>query len=255
MLPRRLPLVTLAGLAACNGAKAPEPFPQAAADGWLGSFNGGDVAGLVLMYSEDAKILPPDEPVITGPRSDRGILAGRYNAGPGAHRGGRRWTSERLGEFWFREGAYTAISSRDEGEPRVGKFIELWKKENGNWLLYRQMWNRNAPLPASAPDGRCRPPMSLRDNVEAIFPEWERWYPSLFDAAADLGVIRAPRVPAVAAAAFAPAFRDPQRGDRRVPRALERGRAGGLRLAPVSTADCPVTTAISRSVTRSRPSS
>jgi len=37
------------------------------------------------------------------------------------------------------------------------------------------------------------PPMSLRNTVEAIFPEWERWYPSLFDAAADLGVIR-PRV-------------------------------------------------------------
>jgi hypothetical protein len=33
--------------------------------------------------------------------------------------------------------------------------------------------------------------MSLRDNVEAVFPEWERWYPSLFDAAADLGIIRA----------------------------------------------------------------
>lgn len=33
--------------------------------------------------------------------------------------------------------------------------------------------------------------MSLRDCVEAILPEWERWYPSLFDAAADLGVIRA----------------------------------------------------------------
>jgi len=33
--------------------------------------------------------------------------------------------------------------------------------------------------------------MSLRKNVEDILPEWERWYPSLFDAAADLGVIRA----------------------------------------------------------------
>ena len=33
--------------------------------------------------------------------------------------------------------------------------------------------------------------MSLRDYVEEILPEWERWYPSLFDAAADLGVIRA----------------------------------------------------------------
>lgn len=39
----------------------------------------------------------------------------------------------------------------------------------------------------------CRPrqAMNLRDRVEAILPEWERWYPSLFDAAADLGVIRA----------------------------------------------------------------
>ena len=34
-------------------------------------------------------------------------------------------------------------------------------------------------------------PMSLRDTVESILPEWERWYPSLFDAAADPGVIRA----------------------------------------------------------------
>jgi hypothetical protein len=33
--------------------------------------------------------------------------------------------------------------------------------------------------------------MTLRDTVEAILPVWERWYPSLFDAAADLGVIRA----------------------------------------------------------------
>lgn len=33
--------------------------------------------------------------------------------------------------------------------------------------------------------------MSLRDEVEALLPNWERWYPSLFDAANDLGLIRA----------------------------------------------------------------
>jgi hypothetical protein len=38
---------------------------------------------------------------------------------------------------------------------------------------------------------QLHPPMTLRDTVAAILPEWERWYPSLFDAAADLGVIRA----------------------------------------------------------------
>ena len=58
--------------------------------------------------------------------------------------------SERLGEYWFREGSYTA-NLADEGEPRIGKFIELWKKVDGNWLLYRHMWSPNAPRPAETP--------------------------------------------------------------------------------------------------------
>jgi len=33
--------------------------------------------------------------------------------------------------------------------------------------------------------------MTLREQVEQILPGWKRWYPSLFDAASDLGVIRA----------------------------------------------------------------
>lgn len=33
--------------------------------------------------------------------------------------------------------------------------------------------------------------MNLRELVEEILPEWRSWYPSLFDAAVDLGVIRA----------------------------------------------------------------
>ena len=33
--------------------------------------------------------------------------------------------------------------------------------------------------------------MSLRDQVESLLPEWRSWYPSLFHAAEDLGLIRA----------------------------------------------------------------
>ena len=33
--------------------------------------------------------------------------------------------------------------------------------------------------------------VSLREQVETLLPAWEQWYPSLFDAAVDLGVIRA----------------------------------------------------------------
>lgn len=33
--------------------------------------------------------------------------------------------------------------------------------------------------------------MTLREQVEKILPSWERWYPSLFEAAVDLGIIKA----------------------------------------------------------------
>ena len=33
--------------------------------------------------------------------------------------------------------------------------------------------------------------MSLREQVEQLLPSWMQWYPSLFDAASDLGLIRA----------------------------------------------------------------
>lgn len=33
--------------------------------------------------------------------------------------------------------------------------------------------------------------MTLREQVEELLPGWRSWYPSLFDAAADLGLIRA----------------------------------------------------------------
>lgn len=32
--------------------------------------------------------------------------------------------------------------------------------------------------------------MSLKEQVEKLLPRWERWYPSLFDAAMDLGLIK-----------------------------------------------------------------
>jgi hypothetical protein len=33
--------------------------------------------------------------------------------------------------------------------------------------------------------------LSLRDKLDELMPGWDRWYPSVFDAAQDLGLIRA----------------------------------------------------------------
>ena len=46
-------------------------------------------------------------------------------------------------------------------------------------------------VPVGLDGGEIGFEMSLRDQVEQLLPGWRRWYPSLFDAARDLGLIRA----------------------------------------------------------------
>ncbi len=145
---RWIALMTLAGLAGCESAKAPDQFPQAAADGWVAAFNSGDAAGLALMYSPEAKILPPDQPIVSGAGAIEEFWK-TFNPG-----NVRIEISEvetrKLGDHWFREGTYGGLYPA-EGEPRVGKFIELWTKVDSAWLIERHMWSPNAPPPAEMP--------------------------------------------------------------------------------------------------------
>ncbi len=34
-----------------------------------------------------------------------------------------------------------------------GKYIELWKEENGEWKLFRDIWNSSIPMPPPATSG------------------------------------------------------------------------------------------------------
>ncbi len=140
-------LIALAG-PACERTETPDQFPQAAAEGWVAAFNSGDAEGLALMYSEDSQLLPYDRPAVSGSAAIQEFWT-TYNPGQvrievsGVN-------AERVGPYWFREGSYSAIYP-DEGEPRVGKFLELWKQAGSAWLLYRQMWSPNAPTPPEMP--------------------------------------------------------------------------------------------------------
>jgi hypothetical protein len=48
----------------------------------------------------------------------------------------------------------------------------------------------NSPLKSPAP-AKQQGNRSLRDQVDEMLPGWQSWYPSLFDAAQDLGILRA----------------------------------------------------------------
>ena len=141
--------LALLGLAGCERAEEADGFfPHAAADGWIAAFNSGDAAGLALMYTSDAQVLPPDQPIVSGHEA---VEAFWQSANPGTVRMEVSGVeTAKLGRYWFRQGTYTA-KDETEGQPEFGKFIELWAPEGNNWLLYRQMWSPNAPQPAAMP--------------------------------------------------------------------------------------------------------
>ena len=55
-------------------------------------------------------------------------------------------------------------------------------------LLQWRSWYKRAVM-SVLPESPER--LNLREQVERLLPGWQSWYPSLFDAAADLGLIRA----------------------------------------------------------------
>jgi ketosteroid isomerase-like protein len=51
-----------------------------------------------------------------------------------------------FGDYAHRQGSFTAKGP--DGQVVVtGKFIELWKKIDGKWLIHRDMWSWNATAP------------------------------------------------------------------------------------------------------------
>jgi hypothetical protein len=59
-------------------------------------------------------------------------------------------------------------------------------------MLPQRLWQNSimdstGKLPPTKQQGN----RSLRDQVDELLPGWQSWYPSLFDAAYDLGILRA----------------------------------------------------------------
>jgi ketosteroid isomerase-like protein len=133
---------------ACARSPAPEPFPQATADAAALPFAAHDAAGVASFYTEDAVLLPPDQEPISGRAAVEEFFARTNPEGAPAV---ELATIETFifGDHAWRQGMFR-IDGPGDGTPASGKFVELWKKVDGSWLIHRDMWNANAPPPATA---------------------------------------------------------------------------------------------------------
>jgi uncharacterized protein (TIGR02246 family) len=139
-------LLAMLAAAGCAPGPVPEAFPQDVADRWIERYAAHDAAGVAELYTEDAQLLPPDAEIVNG-RAAIQEFVGRTN--PPGSAALEIATVETLvfGDYAYRQGSFKLNGGATA--PVSGKFIELWKKTDGKWLIHRDIWSANAPPPAS----------------------------------------------------------------------------------------------------------
>ncbi len=138
-------------LSSCN------PLPVDVADeiteankAFMEDFNKGDMKAVAQHYTEDAKLLPPNSEVIQGREAIEVVWNGAKEMGVKKSLL-ETVTAESFGNTAIEEGKYALYA---EGDIIIdnGKYIVIWKKEDGKWLLHLDIWNSSIPLPTPDPD-------------------------------------------------------------------------------------------------------
>ena len=121
--------------------------------------NAGDVDRLTDSFTEDAVVMPPNEPVVTGYEAIELWFQANFEEFT-AELTVSSEEVEVVDEWAFDRGTYTlTLTPKAEGEPIEdnGKYIDILQKQpDGSWKYTRTIWNSDRPLPgtAEAPSGQ-----------------------------------------------------------------------------------------------------
>ncbi len=111
-----------------------------------------DVEGVVSLFADDAQLLPPDAPAITGKEGVRNF-ASEITAIPGFAVSWQTTQAEvsRSGDLGYTLATLELSVNDADGNPvtRRGKDVHVWKKQpDGSWKVVIDIWNFDGP-PAS----------------------------------------------------------------------------------------------------------
>ena len=123
----------------------------------------GDTAAIGALYSADGAVLPPNGTKVTGRAAVTEFWASALTAGIASAVLTTEEVSYAGGETATEIGS-VVLSAKDGSVVDEGKYIVLWKQEDGAWRLHRDIWNSNQ-APAPATPSESEPPAA--DAVDA----------------------------------------------------------------------------------------
>ena len=116
---------------------------RAANDRFMDAYNSGDTEGLASLYTREGQILPPGSDVVTGKVAIQGFWQALLEMGI---KSAKLETLE-LNEYTdtaVEVGKYT-LSGEDDQVLDQGKYIVIWRQEDGQWKLHRDIFNTSIP--------------------------------------------------------------------------------------------------------------
>ena len=138
-------LLFLAGTAWAGSA---EDAVKARSHAWVQAFNAGDAKALAQLYTSDGKLLPPNSDVVQGRESIEMYFV-LFMRGIKGELKIQEVLVQR--DLAYVLGTFNIVNEQGNLEDR-GKYMEIWKRVNGQWELYRDIWNTSIPqLQSAAP--------------------------------------------------------------------------------------------------------
>jgi uncharacterized protein (TIGR02246 family) len=142
-----LVLLALAGALALGVSAAPvhgdltRDAVDAANATFVKLFRAGDARGVSELYTEDAQVVAPGAEVARG----RAAIAAYWAGGMKTTRGVRLETAhvESSGDLAFEDGVVHLEGS--DGTKSSARYVVVWKRSGGRWLMHRDVWNTAAP--------------------------------------------------------------------------------------------------------------
>ncbi len=130
-----------------TSAAADREAVQAVNAAWFKAFNAHDVDAITALYADDAVVSAPGMPPARGTAAIRETLgkdiAGATKAGLSNNVG----TSEELGlsgDLAWESNTFT-VTDKSGKTLDNGKYVTVFERRNGKWLIIRDIWNSDGP--------------------------------------------------------------------------------------------------------------
>ncbi|MFC3229036.1 YybH family protein [Marinibaculum pumilum] len=107
-------------------------------------FNGGDMMAIGPLYTEDCVFMVPGSPAMTGRQAVVDAMAALKAEGIARLDTWRVEVQSDGGAGAVEHGGYS-MADIDGTELDRGKYMVLWKKQDGRWLLHWDMFNSDLP--------------------------------------------------------------------------------------------------------------